>query len=229
MPRRLGSGIVDGLRGLSRTLSHIPAAGHHTPSQPSSPIDMIRTQSTGHALDEHRKAPSNLIRRGSAHPSIISDSSSTHTHKALRIFRRQEEHTERLPRLSFSHNQARPHRTRANSEPAIDKVADHTLKPTQTIHAGDEPEQKATKASPAIPFTWRHFWFNLRHPPPAQADLEAPESPVLLPLPPLEPKGPRRGEIECLVYDSANDLRRMQALTDHRPLFGVYALGATPE
>jgi len=37
--------------------------------------------------------------------------------------------------------------------------------------------------------------------------------------------GPEKGEIQCLKYDSVNDLRRMKAFSDHRPVFGVYAVG----
>ena len=37
--------------------------------------------------------------------------------------------------------------------------------------------------------------------------------------------GPQRGEIESLLYTSVDDLRRMQATSDHRPVKAVFALG----
>lgn len=40
--------------------------------------------------------------------------------------------------------------------------------------------------------------------------------------------GPKPGQIQCLAYDTANDLRKMEAYSDHRPLFGVYAVGLKP-
>ncbi|KAH8929166.1 DNase I-like protein [Atractiella rhizophila] len=40
-----------------------------------------------------------------------------------------------------------------------------------------------------------------------------------------EPLGPKRGEIECLLYDSVADLRKMEAYSDHRPVIGVYLVG----
>lgn len=37
--------------------------------------------------------------------------------------------------------------------------------------------------------------------------------------------GPRRGEIQCIYYDSVADLRRMEACSDHRPVVAVFAVG----
>lgn len=54
------------------------------------------------------------------------------------------------------------------------------------------------------------------------------DSAVPTPEPQIQLLGPQPGEIECLVYNTANDLHKMEAVTDHRPLFGVYAVGLAP-
>jgi hypothetical protein len=37
--------------------------------------------------------------------------------------------------------------------------------------------------------------------------------------------GPRRGEIQCIYYNTISDLRRMEACSDHRPVVAVFAIG----
>ncbi|GAA5918809.1 hypothetical protein JCM6882_006354 [Rhodosporidiobolus microsporus] len=37
--------------------------------------------------------------------------------------------------------------------------------------------------------------------------------------------GPREGEVQVLKYDAVRDLKRMGAVSDHLPVFGVYAVG----
>ncbi|BGP44239.1 hypothetical protein JCM10450v2_000050 [Rhodotorula kratochvilovae] len=44
-----------------------------------------------------------------------------------------------------------------------------------------------------------------------------------------EPSGPRRGEVQVLKYDCVRDLARMGAVSDHRPVFLVCALGVGEE
>lgn len=48
------------------------------------------------------------------------------------------------------------------------------------------------------------------------------------PQPQLHLVGPEPGHIDCLAYNTANDLLRMEAQSDHRPLYGVYAVGLEP-
>lgn len=37
--------------------------------------------------------------------------------------------------------------------------------------------------------------------------------------------GPRRGEIQCIYYNTISDLRRMEACSDHYPVVAVFAIG----
>ena len=37
--------------------------------------------------------------------------------------------------------------------------------------------------------------------------------------------GPKRGEVSTLLYTSVNDLRKLGAQSDHRPVVGVFAIG----
>ena len=53
-----------------------------------------------------------------------------------------------------------------------------------------------------------------------QPEAEPPQQPV-----PPRLIGPRRGEVKCLLYNSVDDLKRMEALSDHRPVCAVFAVG----
>ncbi|KAL8286281.1 hypothetical protein RQP46_004769 [Phenoliferia psychrophenolica] len=54
-------------------------------------------------------------------------------------------------------------------------------------------------------------------------------SPIPTPKPKPQRIGPRRGAIEVLAYDSVVDLARMGAVSDHRPVFAVLAIGIGSE
>ena len=44
-----------------------------------------------------------------------------------------------------------------------------------------------------------------------------------------EKVGPREGEVQVLKYDSVRDIARMGAVSDHRPVFLVCALGVAED
>lgn len=48
------------------------------------------------------------------------------------------------------------------------------------------------------------------------------------PAPPLI-AGPRKGEIQVLQYDAVTDLGKMDAVSDHRPVYAVVAIGVGGE
>jgi hypothetical protein len=240
MSRRLGSGLVDSLKSVGRTFSH----HSHATSQPSTPLDP-----SGVNIMQPSPLSSGLLeRRGSAHLSIASTSSSSSI-RSRKSPRASTKQAERMPRLSFggSSKSHRPHRDRAHSDSALEKVPeappDEGLYQTKTIQLGVNGHSSPRNSNSfsirrpstsrnvehTSPFTWKHFWSNLIHSQTPHPDAEALDiSPAETPMVAPEPKGPRRGEIDCLVYDSVNDLRKMEALSDHRPVYAVFAIGAGP-
>jgi hypothetical protein len=71
---------------------------------------------------------------------------------------------------------------------------------------------------------WRSWWN--QHMPAFLASLSTPhgEDEAMGEVP-IERIGPRPNEVVCLSYHSVSDLARMQALSDHRPVVGIFAIG----
>lgn len=112
-----------------------------------------------------------------------------------------------------------------------------SLSKTETLSQNSPSRHRASRPS-STAFSLRHWWNQhlplWTHISGSSDSLDLSRIPTDSPMatpdaePPVVLIGPNPGQIHCLAYDTANDLRRMEAYSDHRPLFGVYAVGLEP-
>lgn len=107
-----------------------------------------------------------------------------------------------------------------------------TILPSQTTPVTSDTHQTEEKPHARL----RHWW-NARMLPhifpfhsEAHVSEDGPSAQPVIPgasndVPEPRVVGPRRGEVQCIYYDSVSDLRRMEACSDHRPVVAVFAIG----
>lgn len=106
-------------------------------------------------------------------------------------------------------------------------TADHHLpRQSSSFFRTSTLTRSATRASGAAPSRFRSFFHFLPFPflsTPRQVSED-----VAIAAPVIK-TGPRNGEIVVLKYNAVADLARMGAMSDHRPVYAVVAIGIEDE